>query len=73
MDDATTEKIARGLSPGARKLLVVAVICFVLAAVTVTLRLWARKIKGHRLCFNDYAILAALVGGPAMKPKNCQD
>ena len=32
-----------------------------LAAVALALRVWSRRIKGQRLCFNDYAVLAAWV------------
>ena len=62
MDDAPTIPNVRGISPRALKLLVVSAICLALTSGAVALRLWARRIKGCRLCCNDYAILAAWVG-----------
>ena len=61
MDAPSTSETVRRVGPGALKLLVVGLTCFVLAFLTVTLRLWARRIKRHCLYFNDYAILLALV------------
>ncbi len=49
------------VSPRAIKNIVLCVTFLVLAATAIALRIWARKIKGSFLCFNDYAILAALV------------
>ena len=62
MNEAPTIPNVRDISPRALKLLVVSASCFALASGAATLRLWARRIKGCRLCFNDYAILAAWVG-----------
>ena len=62
MNDASTIANVRDISPRALKLLVVSASCFALASGAVALRLWARRIKGCCLCFNDYAILAAWVG-----------
>ncbi len=45
--------------------LMVVVVCSVftfLATVSTALRLWSRRIKRVTLRFNDYTILAALVG-----------
>ena len=61
MNEASTTQDVRDISPRALKLLVVSASCFALASGAVTLRLWARRIKGCHLCFNDYAILAAWV------------
>ena len=62
MNEASTTQNVREISPRALKLLAISASCFALASGAVTLRLWARRIKGCHLCFNDYAILAAWVG-----------
>lgn len=49
------------VSPRAIKNIVICIIFLVLATAAVILRIWARRIKGSSLCFNDYAVLAALV------------
>lgn len=61
MNEASTTQNVRDISSRALKLLVISASCFALASGAVTLRLRARRIKGCRLCFNDYAILAAWV------------
>ena len=61
MDATSTEENVRSVRYGALKLLVVGLSSFTLASVTVALRLWARRIKGHCLRFDDYAVLVALV------------
>lgn len=61
MNEASTTQNFRDISPRALKLLVIGAGCCALAFGAVSLRLWARRIKGCRLCFNDYAILAAWV------------
>lgn len=42
-------------------LIVVESIAILLAIVAICLRIWARRIKRSVLCFNDYAVLVALV------------
>ena len=66
MDATSTEENIRSVRYGALKLLVVGLSSFTLASVTIALRLWARRIKGHCLRFNDYAVLVALVSGTLM-------
>ena len=61
MHAASTEENVRSVRSGALKLLVVGLSSFTLASVIIALRLWARRIKGHCLRFNDYAVLVALV------------
>ena len=45
----------------ARALLGAYVLFLILPAIFVTLRIWARRLKRTPLCFNDYAIILALV------------
>ena len=61
MNETPTIENTHDISPRALKLLVISASCFALASGAVTLRLWARRIKGCHLSFNDYAILAAWV------------
>ncbi|KAK0515948.1 hypothetical protein JMJ35_001982 [Cladonia borealis] len=45
----------------ARALLGASVLFLILPPIFVTLRIWARRLKRTPLCFNDYAIMAALL------------
>ena len=45
----------------ARALLGASLIFLVLPPIFVALRLWARRLKRTSLCFNDYAIIFAMV------------
>lgn len=62
MERASFVEDVRGISPRAIKNVVLCVTFLLLAATAIALRIWARRIKGSVLCFNDYVILAALVG-----------
>ena len=62
-----TMKLADGLtpvgevSPQALKILIISGAFFTMALTAIAFRIWARKIKGHGLSWNDYAMLAAMV------------
>lgn len=45
----------------ARAVLGASILFLVLPVIFVALRVWARRLKRVRLCFNDYAIFLALV------------
>lgn len=62
MEHATVTEDVHQVSPRAVKNIVLCVIFLVLAISAVSLRVWARRIKGSSLYCNDYAILAGLVG-----------
>jgi len=61
MERATLVENPPEVSPRAIKNIILGIIFLVLATTSVILRIWARRIKGSSLCFNDFAILAALV------------
>ena len=45
----------------ARALLGASILFLILPPIFVALRIWARRLKRTPLCFNDYAIIVALV------------
>ena len=51
------------LRPGGVEITVVCVVFIMGAALTMILRMWARKIKRVHLIWNDYLIIPALVRG----------
>jgi hypothetical protein len=51
----------RGLSSQGITLIIICAVFLVPAVAAVGLRIWARRIQRVPLCFNDYAILLALV------------
>ncbi len=61
MEHASLVENVREISPRAIKNVVLCIAFLVLAATAVALRIWARRIKSSLSCFNDHAILAALV------------
>ena len=61
MDHALSVKDTSAVSPRATKIVVVGSVLFALGATSVALRIWARRIKGCSLRWNDYAMLLALV------------
>lgn len=62
MEHATVVEDVRQVSPRAVKNVVLCVVFLMFAISAVSLRVWARRIKGSSLYWNDYAILAGLVG-----------
>ena len=68
MDHARSLENVLTISPRAIKIIVVAVVFLTLGLFSVALRIWARKIKGQALMFNDYAMLAALVEVSFLQP-----
>ncbi len=52
--------------------LAVCVVFWIIAATSVGLRVWARRIKQHVLEINDYAIFLGLVGGILQTPFKCR-
>jgi hypothetical protein len=48
--------------------IIVDVLFLALAALAICFRLWARRMTKKPLCFNDYAVIVALV---SLLPNNC--
>jgi hypothetical protein len=53
-------------SEGGIKMMVVAIVVWVLAAITIVLRIWSRVLKRTPLAFNDYAVFVAFFFASAL-------
>ena len=61
MDHGETIENVRAVSPRVTYVIGLSVLFFLFATLAVALRVWSRRIKGHKLYINDVVMLAAMV------------